>query len=76
MTRNKTLQEYIDGGAIIEYYDKEDVPIMIVDDGKVSAGFNWEGRPYSIGRIMYEGNPITKARYDKLVKKHEAYLAS
>ncbi len=50
------------------YYNVDDVPVIIEEDGNDAVGKCANGKPYPIGKAVVDGYEITKAEYVKLAK--------
>lgn len=51
-----------------QYYDVNDIPVVLKLDGDDVVGKSANGMPYSIGKAIIEGINISKAEYDKMAK--------
>jgi hypothetical protein len=50
------------------YYNVDDIPVIILLDGKTVIGLCANGKPYAIGKVLVLGYPISKDEYIKLAK--------
>jgi hypothetical protein len=46
-----------------------EIPVRLEQRGDSVLGFNVYDSPYPVGKIIAEGQKITKQEYDKLAKK-------
>jgi len=51
------------------YYEVDDVPIILEEDGNDVVGHCANGQPYPIGKAIVEGHQVTRTEYNKLTKK-------
>jgi hypothetical protein len=52
-----------------QYYNVDDVPVVLEEDGDYVVGKVANGRPYPIGKAMVDGYQITKEEYTRLAKQ-------
>lgn len=52
-----------------QYYNVDDVPVMLKLDGESVVGVTANGKPYPIGKAIVDGYRITKGEYAKLAKE-------
>ena len=51
-----------------QYYDVDDIPVVLKLDGEDVIGLCANGSPYPIGKAIVLGNPISKTEYLKLAE--------
>lgn len=51
-----------------QYYNVDDVPVILELEGDEVVGKIANGKPYPVGKAIVEGLTITKNDFDKLVK--------
>jgi hypothetical protein len=52
-----------------QYYNIDDVPVVLEEDGDYVVGKVANGRPYPIGKAIVDGYQITKEEYARLAKQ-------